>query len=323
MMPPGSAIVVVKPKPKLMIYTFGETVMDIPVKEGKPVSMVPGGAMLNSSVSLGRLGVPATFISEIGNDPAGDLVISFLKENDVATRYVYRYDDGKTTLALAFLDKDNNASYSFYQDFPAQRLQIPEPRFNEGDILLFGSFFALNRQVRPKLLEIITLAKEKGALVFYDPNFRASHLKELPALKPFILENMALADIIRASDEDFKNIFGIDNADDARKILPSTCRHLVYTASSREVVFFSPSGQIVLPVKPVKTVSTIGAGDTFNAGIAYGLHLHKITTGNLGTIQQGIWRSVLETAMEMSADVCTHYDNYIRPEVAQKIRESV
>ena len=321
MIHPRSFIHDVKMKHKPMIYTFGETVMDIPVKAGKPVSMVPGGAMLNSSVSLGRLGVPAAFISEFGNDPAGDLVIDFLKENQVETRYIYRYPDGKTTIALAFLDEQNNASYSFYQDFPAERLQIPFPGFGQGDLLLFGSFFALNRAVRPKLLEIISRAKDAGALVLYDPNFRDAHRKELPELKPLILENMALADVIRASDEDFRNIFGAGNAAAAFDALPPSCRHLVYTASSREVVFFSPGDQLVLPVKPVQTVSTIGAGDTFNAGIAYGLYRHGVTKENLDDTGTETWRRILETAMEMSADVCTHYDNYIRPELARKIRE--
>ncbi|NOY37509.1 MAG: carbohydrate kinase [Chlorobi bacterium] len=306
-----------------MIYTLGETVMDIPVRNGKPVSMVPGGAMLNSCISLGRLNVPVAFIGEFGKDPAGDLVIRFLEKNGIETGYIYRYQDGKTTVSLAFLDENNDASYSFYQDFPEKRLQVEIPPFREGDILLFGSFFALNREVRPKLLQIIYEARNHGVLIIYDPNFRMSHLRELPALKPVILENMELADIVRGSDEDFRNIFGAGDAGEARKVLPASCRYLVYTASSREVQFTSPEEKIVLPVQPVKTVSTIGAGDTFNAGIAYGLHSHEITRETLEKTGQDTWKTILETAMRMSADVCKHYDNYISPGLAVKmIRKS-
>ena len=96
-----------------MIYTLGETVLDILFKDGKPVSATPGGSMLNTAVSLGRMGVPVSFISEYAADTTGSIIKDFLNENGVDTSFVSNHLDGKTSLALAFLDEKNNAAYSF------------------------------------------------------------------------------------------------------------------------------------------------------------------------------------------------------------------
>jgi len=75
------------------IYTIGETVYDIIFKNGKPVSAVPGGAMLNSSVTLGRLGFPVFFISEFGTDPVGKQIEKFLAGTTLATEVCLSYDN--------------------------------------------------------------------------------------------------------------------------------------------------------------------------------------------------------------------------------------
>src|SRR4030042_701960 len=104
------------------IFGIGETVFDIILKQGQPVAAKAGGSVLNAFVSLGRLGMTVHFISEYGTEPVGELIDRFLNENNVSTRYVTRYQDGKSTLALAFLDENNNASYTFYKDYPLTRL---------------------------------------------------------------------------------------------------------------------------------------------------------------------------------------------------------
>ena len=147
------------------IYTIGETVYDIIFKNGKPVSAVPGGAMLNCSVTLGRLGSPVFFISEFGTDPVGKQIEKFLAGNNVSTEYVYQYPGYKSTIALAFLNERNEASYSFYQDYPKERLRIDLPDIEEDDIFLFGSFYALNQQIRKNLIEMLNLAKKRKAMV--------------------------------------------------------------------------------------------------------------------------------------------------------------
>ena len=92
------------------IYTIGETVLDILFKNKLPFTAKAGGACLNTAVTLGRLNLPVYFIGEYGMDEVGNIIDQFLKDNHVSTQYVYRYYDGKSTLALAFLNENNDAS---------------------------------------------------------------------------------------------------------------------------------------------------------------------------------------------------------------------
>ena len=102
-------------------FTIGEIVYDIVFKNGKPISANPGGAMLNTAVSLGRLGLPVSLISELGKDKVGENIIQFLKSNNVDADNIFRFSKGNTALALAFLDDKNNASYDFYKSYPVKR----------------------------------------------------------------------------------------------------------------------------------------------------------------------------------------------------------
>ena len=261
------------------IYTIGETVYDIIFKNDQPVSAKAGGAMLNTSVSLGRLGLPVSFISEIGKDQAGINIMDFLNENKVHTRYVDQFSDGKTAIALAFLDEQENAGYSFYKLYPPERLNIDLPEPDEGDFVLFGSFFAITSEVRTRLISFIKGASQNISLIIYDPNFRRPHLKDLPVVKDLILENIGLSSIVRGSDEDFELIFDCTNAEQAFKILTDEgCKFLVYTRSNRSVEFLSDKIAFSMEVPEIKPVSTIGAGDSFNAGLIYFLFSNGITT---------------------------------------------
>ena len=82
-------------------------------------------------------------------------------------------------------------------------MNILFPEINPGDIVLFGSFFSLEKEVRTKVLKFIRKARNAGAIIIYDPNFRRPHLDDLQKVMPWIMENLSLADIVRGSDEDF------------------------------------------------------------------------------------------------------------------------
>ena len=235
-----------------------------------------GGSMLNSVVSLGRMSLPVSFISEYGYDDVGNLIDNFLKENGVDTSFVHRYHDGNTALALAFLDEKNDAHYSFYKNYPAKRLDIVFPELNKEDIVLCGSFYALSLEIRDKFKSLIQFADEKKVTILYDPNFRKSHLNELESLKPLIIENMQMATIVRGSDEDFRNIFGAKNPEEAWETIRKYYNCMVYTSNSDGVYVRTSSFSAKFPVKEIKPVSTIGAGDGFNAGMIASFHRDNI-----------------------------------------------
>jgi fructokinase len=301
------------------IYGIGEALVDIIFKDNQPQAAKAGGSVLNSVVSMGRMALPVSFISEYGQDDVGMLIDNFLKDNGVDTSCVHRYKNGTTSLALAFLDENNDAHYKFYKDYPARRLDIEFPVINKDDIVQCGSFYAIWPEIREKFKNFIRKAKENGALVLYDPNFRASHLSELDNLKPLIIENMQMTSLLRGSDEDFLNIFGAKTPDEAWNVVKDYCNCLVYTANTEGVYVRTSSFSGKFPVQSITPVSTIGAGDNFNAGMLTSIYRLKIRNTQLAEAGDKEWSEIIGTAVAFATHVCLSYENYISEEFAKKL----
>jgi len=299
------------------VYTIGETVLDILFANNQPFTAKAGGACLNCAVSLGRLNLPTFFIGEYGLDEVGNFIDNFLRNNNVSTDYVYRYYDGKSTLALAFLNENCDASYDFYKIYPEKRLNINFPEINQDDIIIFGSIYAITPEVRHKLIEFIRYGNKKKAIVIYDPNFRKQHLHDLPVLKPMIIENIALANIIRGSNEDFSFIFGVKNADEAFDMIKDKVSNLLYTTAHKGVFLRTLKTKGQYKTQEIEAKSTIGAGDSFNAGIAYSLYKNNITFKELNNLDEPAWATIINTAIEFATHVCMNYDNYISKDFAK------
>lgn len=304
------------------IFTIGETVLDIIFKDHQPVSATPGGSMLNTSISLGRLGLDVFFISEHGNDHVGELADHFLHANGVRTDYMYRYDGYPSSLALAFLDKDNNADYNFYKKYPEKRMDIRFPELTDDDIVLFGSFYGIDPAVHRQLSPFLNEAKNKNALIIYDPNFRISHLQKIDTYRPVIMENLAVADMIKGSDEDFAHIFNTRSVKDTWHLIRNADGILVHTANKNPVTLcMSDRSFESYEVPVISPVSTIGAGDSFNAGLIYGLIALNIRKTNLKNMDINQGKSLIDYAIKFSSHVCMSYDNYLSKDFADKIRK--
>ncbi len=154
----------------------------------------------------------------------------------------------------------------------------------------------------------------------YDPNFRASHLSELENLKPLIIENMKMASLLRGSDEDFLNIFGARTPDEAWATVKNYCKCLVYTANTEGVYVRTSSFSGKFPVKSITPVSTIGAGDNFNAGMLTSLYRLDIKNKQLDQIGEREWSEIIGTAVDFATHVCMSYENYISEEFAANLK---
>lgn len=302
------------------IYGIGETVLDIIFKNGQPQAAKAGGSVLNSVVSMGRMELPVSFISEYGLDDIGTLIDNFLKDNGVDSSFVHRFHDGSTSLALAFLNEKNDASYTFYKDFPEKRLDIEFPEIKKDDIIQCGSFYAVWPEIREKFKKFINNANENGGLILYDPNFRQSHLSELDTLRPLVIENMKMAGLLRGSDEDFMNIFGTKSPDEAYEAVKGFCKCLVYTANIDGVYVRTPAFAGKFPVQKIKPVSTIGAGDNFNAGMLTSIYRNNIKREQLEKLTKVEWSKIITTAVSFATHVCMSYENYISEEFAKELK---
>ena len=161
------------------------------------------------------------------------------------------------------------------------------------------------------MADFLRYAKQHGAIIYYDVNFRPSHAQEKVKLAPNIMENLEFADIVRGSSEDFSLLYGMDNADKVyRAEISFYTKNFIYTDSSNPVVAFGQNAmrtEVAVPV--VDTVSTIGAGDNFNAGFVYGLVRDGITAQQLTTWP--VWLPLIETGQRFSAHVCQRIENYV------------
>ena len=218
------------------VIGIGETILDIIFRGGQPTAAVPGGSVFNGIVSLGRIGVPICFISETGNDHVGNIILNFMRENNIPTDHVNVFPDGKSPVSLAFLNNRSDAEYIFYKDYPKQRLDVEYPQIQEDDIVIIGSYYALNPVLRDKVVELLERAHDMHAIIYYDPNFRSSHKEEAIKLAPTIIENLEYANIVRGSQEDFFYMWGLQEADKIYKDkVKFYCRNFLCTAGAEQV----------------------------------------------------------------------------------------
>ena len=291
--------------------------LDIIFRNDQPIQAVPGGSTFNAIISLSRAGVNTSFISETGNDRVGRMIIQFLKDNGCEADSVSVYPDSKSPLSLAFLNDQNDAEYIFYKDHPHDRLDFTFPEINEDDIVLFGSYYAVNPVIRPQVKGFLDYAREHGAILYYDVNFRASHQYEVMKLTPNLLENFELADIVRGSAEDFEILFKKSDAEQVyRSEIMFYTKKFIYTNAALPIQLFADNGlKKQYSVENAETVSTIGAGDNFNAGFLYGLLLNGITRSQLEEgLSESQWDSIVEQGTKFSAEVCRSLYNYVSSE---------
>ena len=299
-----------------MIIGLGETVYDIIFKNNQPVKAVPGGSAFNAMISLGRSNANCMMVTEVGDDHIGDMIVQFLKDNKVKTDYVYQHSNTKSHISLAFLNEQNDAQYLFYKDHKA--IQMPDriPEIKRNDIVLFGSYFAINPVTRDYVRNFLTTAKENGAILYYDINFRASHKDEIPELIANIEENMQLATVLRGSAEDFNILYGTTTGEEAYEHVKNLCSTFVYTDAANPIQVFTPQSKHSFPVPQIKTVSTIGAGDNFNAGFCYALHNEwkdRTSPFSFKECSPALISHLIASGQKFSTKVCQSLDNHIAP----------
>ena len=303
------------------IYTVGEAIYDIIFENSKPVDAKVGGAMINTSVSLGRLGLPIHYIGDTANDVVGDIMVDFLEENHVDVSHFTRYDNSKSRLALAFVDDKNAPRYSFYKIKTDQKIYLDFPEVKRDDIILFGSFYGIKVDVRGQLVDFLLEARKVGAILIYDPNFRPNHSSLLSAVMPYIEENIRFADIAKGSNEDYDLIFGKDNFEDVvHRLKKVGMKRLIYTQNEKGIDVYLPNRVFHKDVAKLNPVSAVGAGDTFNAGLIYYLFKNNIGKEELDNMSQSQWDAMLDTADRFAANVCMSMDNYIGLDLAEKLK---
>ncbi len=290
-----------------MILCCGEALIDM-IPEATVAGRqgyVPhaGGAVFNTSVALGRLGVKTGLLTGLSNDLFGRQLSDALRESHVDTRHCI-ISDRPTTLAFVQL-QDGHASYLFYDDNSAGRMIAPSdlPDLPDHPTALY--FGGISLACEPGAKTYCTFAERHAAtqLVVLDPNIRPDFIADEARYRTRLDRMISLADIVKVSDED------LDWIDPAPKSLEGKANAMMSRGPSLVIVTrggegatgYLKDGTVVeVPAQQVQIADTVGAGDTFNAGVMASL----FQQGLLAKHKRALWDAgTVDTALAFGAKV--------------------
>lgn len=272
-----------KPAPDVLVV--GEALVDIVHRADGSIDESPGGSPANVALALGRLGRSPRLLTSIGDDAHGQVVREWLQGSDVS---VQGLPAARTSTALARLDADGAATYEFDLDWLVEASGV-----TTADALHIGSIAAT---LEPGASAVAGLLEgHRGrALISYDPNIRPSLIDDREATRRRVRSLIARADVVKASDEDIAWLHpGEDIADIARSWLRSGPALVVVTTGSSGCLVVTPGFEFRVPAVKVDVVDTVGAGDTFMAGLIDGL----LSEGAFGAAARAVLESLGEAQL--------------------------
>ena len=213
------------------------------------------------------MGVESAFVGCIGEDAFGTLLRDTLIRNHVDISGLQVTPVTNTTLAVVTVDETGERSFSFYRkpgaDTRIEAAQAIEAVKGTG-ILHFGSVSLTDPSCRDTIVNTVSAAKESGALITYDPNYRAVLWQNEAAAMLQMRAVLPLCDIVKISDEETKLLCGVENPHAAaQKLMDIGVKLAVVTLGSKGALWrFGDLAGEVAGFK-VKVADTNGAGDTF------------------------------------------------------------
>jgi len=285
-----------------MILCCGEALIDmVPIEGG--FAPLPGGAIFNTAIALGRLEKVPGFFSGLSSDLFGDVLRDSLAASNVDTSLITSADR-PTTLAFVKLT-DGHASYSFYDENTAGRmLSIADlPALPPVvDTLYFGGI-SLCAEPAADAYATLAMRESEARVIMLDPNIRPGFITDEARYRKRLSGMIAVSDIVKVSDEDLDWILpgSDDSAHKARSLMADGPAIVIVTLGSKGAVAYFGDGQTVEVSAPKATVvDTVGAGDTFNSGVLAALQDKEL-------LQKRALRSIapepLSEALEMGAKV--------------------
>ncbi|MFG2577011.1 carbohydrate kinase [Streptomyces sp. NPDC048481] len=288
------------------ITVVGECVADAfteaaPAANELALRVLPGGGPANTAVALARLGTPARFLARLSGDVFGRLFRAHLEASGVDLSYAVDADE-PSTLAVAELDPAGQAAYSFHAqntaDWQWTPAELARAQLSATACVHTGSL-ALIREPGGAAVEEFLAGAAPSATVSIDPNVRPLLVRP-EAYRARLARWCALADVLRLSADDLELLLP--------GVAPEKACDLWHAAGARLVVITLGSGgalasldgeRVRVPAVPARVVDTVGAGDSFTAGLLHHLGAH----GHLGGRLDGLGPDDVEAACRFGARV--------------------
>lgn len=292
----------------MKIALAGEALIDFAGSGNMAFQGHCGGSPLNSAVACARLGQPTGYLTQLSSDLFGEQLLAHMASNGIDTRYVVRSDDPST---VAFVERGPTTNrYAFYAQGSADSRWSPSPLPQLPDscrFLHFGSISLLQDPAAARISELIAANAGQRVIVF-DPNVRLSLIKDLPAYRLQVRGWLQHTDLLKLSDEDVEAIVpGATHAQAAAGFLELGPRAVVITRGGEGAVLYRRGHpEMVMAAPRVQVADTIGAGDTFTAGLSVALLNQGVhEAGQLISLTDDAWRQVLLFAATAAALNCT------------------
>lgn len=265
-----------------MIICCGEALIDMlprTTTQGEDAfSPYAGGSVFNTALALGRLGLKTGFFTGLSSDMFGDILRKALSESGVDHSYCATLDL-HTTLAFVRL-VNGQASYAFFDENTAGRM-ITEAHLpalgDEVEALHFGAI-SLIPDPCGATYESLMRREHGSRVISLDPNIRPGFITDAARHRARIDRMIAMSDIVKMSDEDLEWFGMPDMETAARTWLGQGPSLVVFTRGARGAIGFSREHTVEVDGVAVTVADTVGAGDTFNAGILASLKRDNVLT---------------------------------------------
>lgn len=261
------------------IVSLGELLVDFTESGFSPAGMRlfeqnAGGAVTNLLCAAAQCGAKTAFIGKVGADMHGAFLKQSLEDAGVDVRALIEAEDVFTTLAFVALKPTGERAFSFARK-PGADTQI-RPDELDRDLLehtrVFhtGSLSLTQEPARSATYEAIDIAKHAGAIISYDPNYRASLWSDKEEAVRYMRSLIATADIMKVSDEELPLLTGETEPDKAADVLHDQGVKLVAITLGAQGAFVRVGGENrLVPGFRSNAVDTTGAGDAFFGGFLY------------------------------------------------------
>ena len=228
-----------------------------------------GGAVLNTATALRRLGQDVEFVGALSSDLFGDMLHDHMKREGIGTDFVQRTGDDST---LAFVTLEGGeAKYAFYDSTSAGRLWRGVETLPGASALHIGSVTLIAEPSARAYADLAVRMSPKMVLSL-DPNCRPGLILDPEAYRARILGIAAVSHIVRFSDEDFDYLFPGQSVDAvAASLLNQVSRLVILSRGAGGATAYWAGGRVDVPALRANVKDTIGAGDTFHAGVLAGL----------------------------------------------------
>lgn len=278
------------------VVALGELLIDFTENgksnQGNPVFEAnPGGAPCNVLAMLSKLGHKTAFIGKAGQDFFGEQLRNAIREVGIDDNYLCMDEEVHTTLAMVHTKPDGDRDFSFYRNPGADMMlteeEIPEDLLRNTNIFHFGTLSMTHEGVRKATKKAITVAKEAGALISFDPNLRPPLWKSLDEAKEQVLYGLQNCDILKISDNEIQWLTGKeDYSEGVAWIKERFDISLILVSMGKEGsrAYYNSEMVEVKPFIQKNTIETTGAGDTFCGCVLHYIcqnGLSNLTTGNL------------------------------------------